>query len=265
LLRTTRSVSLTDAAQPYFLTCCRLLEELDEANRRMSLQQGVNGGRLRLAVHPAIVNEAFSRLLRRYRSMAPHVSLVVSVEDGAVSLFDGRFDIAILPSHRVEQATVIRRALTGSPSILVASPDYLGEYGFPESASDLAAHFLLVDRGAKRKSPDAMELLESGRKVSVPMMSSMQGDEVLLRSAALSGTGIAVLPEAMVREDIGTGKLVHVLPECTATDCHTEMCLFYAHRELQPARLRTFVDFCIGFFRAADSCSNATLDFATVP
>ena len=35
LLRTTRSVSLTEAAQPYYLSCCRLLEELDEANRRM--------------------------------------------------------------------------------------------------------------------------------------------------------------------------------------------------------------------------------------
>ena len=29
LHRTTRSVTLTEAAQPYYLSCCRLLEELD--------------------------------------------------------------------------------------------------------------------------------------------------------------------------------------------------------------------------------------------
>ena len=81
-------------------------------------------------------------------------------------------------------------------------------------------------------------------------MSSMDGNEVLLRAAALTGTGIATLPETMVREDIDMGHLVHILPECTTSDSNVEICLFYSHRELLPARLRTFVDFCAEFFRA---------------
>jgi DNA-binding transcriptional LysR family regulator len=81
-------------------------------------------------------------------------------------------------------------------------------------------------------------------------MSSMDGNEVLLRAAALTGTGIATLPETMVREDIDMGHLVHILPDCTASDSNVEICLFYSHRELLPARLRTFVDFCADFFRA---------------
>jgi DNA-binding transcriptional LysR family regulator len=54
----------------------------------------------------------------------------------------------------------------------------------------------------------------------------------------------------MVREDIDMGQLVHILPECTTSDSNVEICLFYSHRELLPARLRTFVDFCAEFFRA---------------
>jgi DNA-binding transcriptional LysR family regulator len=81
-------------------------------------------------------------------------------------------------------------------------------------------------------------------------MSSMDGNEVLLRAAALTGTGIATLPETMVREDIDMGHLVHILPACTTADGNVEICLFYSHRELLPARLRTFVDFCAEFFRA---------------
>lgn len=34
-------------------------------------------------------------------------------------------------------------------------------------------------------------------------MSSIDGDEVLVRAAALAGTGIAALPEATIREDRG--------------------------------------------------------------
>ncbi|MCP3706339.1 LysR family transcriptional regulator [Paraburkholderia sp. CNPSo 3274] len=250
LLRTTRSVSLTDAAQSYYLICCRLLEELDEANRRIAMEHEVNGGKLRLVVHPMLVSGTFSQLVRRYRAIAPHVSLVVSVQDHATNLFDGRFDIAILPPNLVEQSTVIRRTLSRSPRILVAAPGYLEQYGAPESAAKLTNHFLLIDPETRKKNADFIDLREGGRKVSITPMSSMEGNEVVLRAAALNGTGIATLPETMVREDIDMGYLMHVLPECTASDSSVEICLFYSHRELIPARLRMFVDFCTEFYRA---------------
>lgn len=251
LLRTTRSVSLTEAAQPYYQICCRLLEELDEANRRISQEHEINGGKLRLVVHPMLMSETFSRMVRRYRAIAPNVGLVVSVQDGVTNLYDGRFDIAILPPHLVEQSAVIRRTLCRSPRILVASPAYLAQNGTPDTAGNLENHFMLVDPESKKKSPDFIDLYEGGRRVSVSPMSSMVGNEVLLRAAALTGTGIATLPETMVREDIDMGHLVHILPECTASETAVEVCLFYSHRELLPARLRTFVDFCAEFFRAS--------------
>src|SRR6202000_2244145 len=54
LLRTTRSVSLTEAAQPYYLSCCRLLEELDEANRRIARSRETDSGKPRLFAHPML-------------------------------------------------------------------------------------------------------------------------------------------------------------------------------------------------------------------
>jgi DNA-binding transcriptional LysR family regulator len=252
LLRTTRSVSLTEAAQSYYLICCRLLEELDEANRHIALQREVNGGKLRLVVHPMLVSATFSQLVRRYRAITPHVNLVVSVQDHPTNLFDGLFDIAIFPPQFVEQSTVIRRTLSRSSRILVAAPAYLAQCGVPESASELANHFLLIDPETKKKRAQGIDLHEGGRKVSISLMSTMEGSEGVLRAAALNGTGIAMLPEAMVREDIARGDLVHVLPECTASDSDAEICLFYPHRKLIPARLRMFVDFCADFFRIPD-------------
>jgi DNA-binding transcriptional LysR family regulator len=252
LHRTTRSVSLTEAAQPYYLSCCRLLEELDEANRRITHEREVDGGRLRLAVHPMLVSETFTRLVLSYHAIAPNVNLMVSVQDGTVNLYDGRFDMAILPPHLVEQSAVIRRTLSKSPRILVAAPGYLEQYGTPEAASELTSHFLLLDPESRQKDSDFVELLEDGKRVSVLPMSSLDGNEVLLRAAALTGTGIATLPEAMVREDIAMGHLTHILPQCSTSDSNVEICLFYSHRELLPARLRTFVDFCAEFFRAPD-------------
>jgi DNA-binding transcriptional LysR family regulator len=251
LLRTTRSVSLTEAAQSYYLSCCRLLEELDEANRRITRAREVDSGKLRLIVHPMLMSETFSRLVRGYHAIAPNVSLIVSVQEGAANLYDGRFDMAILPPHLVEQTAVIRRTLSKSPRIFVAAPAYLEQYGVPQVAAELSHHFLLLHTDSRKKGVDVVDLLESGTRVSVSPKSSMDGNEILLRAAVLMATGIAALPETMVRGDIEAGRLTHILPLCTTSDSKAEICLFYSHRELLPVRLRTFIDYCTQFFRSS--------------
>jgi DNA-binding transcriptional LysR family regulator len=259
LHRTTRSVTLTEAAQPYYLSCCRLLEELDEANRRIAQEREVDSGRLRLVVHPMLVSETFSRFVSSYHAIAPNVNLMVSVQEGAVNLYDGLYDLAILPPDLVEQSAVVRRTLSKSSRVMVASPGYLDRYGTPTQAADLSGHFLLLDRQSRQKGTNFIELLEDGRRVSVLPMSSMDGNDVLLRAAALTGTGIAALPEAMIREDIAMGHLIQVLPDCSTSNGGVEICLFYSHRKLLPVRFRTFVDFCTEFFRLNGSTQAADM------
>jgi DNA-binding transcriptional LysR family regulator len=263
LHRTTRSVSVTEAAQSYYLSCLRLLEELDEANRRITQEREIDTGRLRLAVHPMLISRTFSRLLANYQTIAPNVNLTVSVQEEAVNLYDGHFDMAILPPHLVEQSAVIRRPLSRSPHIFVAAPSYLERYGTPEAALDLANHFLLLGTASRQKSTNFIDLLENGKTVSVLPMSSMNCNEALLRAAALAGTGIATLPEAMVREDVAMRHLTHVLPQCSTSETVVEICLFYSHRELLPVRLRTFVDFCTEFFRTVPQ--NFPNEMSTIP
>ena len=262
LHRTTRSVMLTEEAQPYYFSCCRLLEELDEANRRITREREVDSGRLRLVVHPMLVSETFSRLVSGYLAIAPNVNLMISVQEGAINLYDGHFDMAILPPHLVEQSAVIRRTLTKSSRVFVASPGYLRQYGTPSDGSSLSRHFLLLDPQSRKKGTNFIDLLEDGQRVSVLPMSSMDGNEVLLRAAALTGTGIAALPEAMVREDILMGHLTQILPHCSTSETSDEICLFYSHRELLPARFRTFIDFCAEFFRS--DVSTAQLETCSV-
>jgi DNA-binding transcriptional LysR family regulator len=250
LLRTTRSVSLTEAAQPYYVSCCRLLEELDEANRRITQEHYVNGGRLRLAVHPTLIGEPLSRMMLRYRTIAPDVGFSIFVQRSTTNLYDSRFDIAILPPDLVEQSAVVRRTLFRSPRILVASPAYLQEYGTPKSASMLSSHFLLHDPESTKRSANSVELWEGGRRVTVSPISLMEGNEVLLRATVLAGGGITALPRMMVDNDVRNGRLIQILPDCATLESSQEICLFYLHRKLLPARIRTFVDFCADFFKA---------------
>ncbi|WP_459709105.1 LysR substrate-binding domain-containing protein [Paraburkholderia sp. 2C] len=212
-------------------------------------QREVDSGRLRLAVHHGLVGPAFSRFISDYHSISPNVNLQVSVKSGAVNLYDGQYDMAMVPAPLVDQQGVIRRTLYRSASVLVASPGYLDKWGTPKRLADLAAHYLLVHPDLRQGGSNSVDLIEDGRAASVAPMSSIDADEVSLRAAALAGIGIATLPEAMLHEDLAVGALVPVLAHCSARNPAGEICLFYSDRELLPVRSRTFVDFCVQFFR----------------
>jgi DNA-binding transcriptional LysR family regulator len=249
--RTTRSIVLTEEARLYYVTCCKIVEELEQAHRQIIHAAEDNTGALCLVVHPMLINAALSKFVSGYRALAPKINLTVIAQERAINLYDGHIDMAILPAHLIEQSTAIRRPLTASSSVLVASPEYLYNVGVPAHVAELSGHILLKNWRSRQHDTKFFELLEDGQNISVAPMSSIDGDEVLLHTIVLGGAGIAVLPETMVREDIESGRLVQVLPHCSTVDGEVEICLFYSHRNL-PVRLRTFVDYCIKFFRSAD-------------
>jgi DNA-binding transcriptional LysR family regulator len=249
LHRTTRSVTLTEEAQLYYCSCRRLLEELDEANRRLMHEKELASGPLRLVVHSMLIGDSLARLISMYNDLCPEVNLTVSMHDGFVNLYDGQYDIAVVPPDRVENSAVIRRTLVRSKKIFVASPGYLSSHSSLQKCADLSCHFLLLDPKVRKKGSDLIEVMEEMQPVRIAPLSSMDGNETTLRSAVLAGTGIAALPEMIVRQDIAQGRLVRVLPDCSTTECEVEICLFYTGRELLPARFRSFIDFCAEFFR----------------
>jgi DNA-binding transcriptional LysR family regulator len=130
-------------------------------------------------------------------------NLMVSVRQEAVNLSNGEYDMAIVARHLVEQAAIIHRTLWKSPRVLADSPGYLRKHGTPQRAPTCRGMRCCSTPGLRQYGTHFIEFLEHGRPVSVLPMSSIDGDEVLVRAAALAGTGIAVLPEATIREDRG--------------------------------------------------------------
>jgi hypothetical protein len=92
-----------------------------------------------------LMSDTLSRLVSDYHAIAPNVNLRVSLQGSAVNLYDEHHDVAIVPPHLVEQSAMIRRTLSKSSNVLVASPACLDKYGIPLHAEDLSTHFLLVD------------------------------------------------------------------------------------------------------------------------
>jgi DNA-binding transcriptional LysR family regulator len=63
-----------------------------------------------------------------------------------------------------------------------------------------------------------------------------------LHLAALQGMGLAMLPKWMIGQDVESGRLVHVLPECMYGGTVYGV---YPSRKYLSSKVRTFIDFLL--------------------
>ena len=98
---------------------------------------------------------------------------------------------------------------------LVASPWLVKQFGPVRAVEDLNAYPMLAITTASERctwritAPDGTTRTISSRPRLVTE------DFVTLRDAALAGVGAAHLPKRVVRQEIASGELVHLLPEWT--------------------------------------------------
>jgi DNA-binding transcriptional LysR family regulator len=68
-----------------------------------------------------------------------------------------------------------------------------------------------------------------------------------LRSAALDGLGLALLPTYCIGKDLADKSLVEVLPSYQGPE--EQISVLYPHRRFLPAKSRLFIDFMADSFR----------------
>ncbi len=211
--RTTRSVRLTDAGQ-------RLMEQAEPGmallNRSLSEAREAAGqprGVLRVTAPVALGRQHVAPALVDFFERHPALRIELDLTDRLVPLAQEGFDLAIRHTSQPPDTHVATR-LCASRALLLASPAYLGRFGTPQHPAELAQHRCLpylrpgpAQWFFERQTP-ALERLR------VPVQGLLRaGNSEVLRDAALSGLGLALLPDFSVRDALRRGDLVEVLPQ----------------------------------------------------
>jgi DNA-binding transcriptional LysR family regulator len=130
-------------------------------------------------------------------------------------------------------------ALCATESVLVATRAYLRRQGEPKTPADLQSHNCLhyprsQDTPAWTFEPRA-ELREpqGGERITVPVSGNLAANNSeALREAALTGAGIALMPDFSAQAALRQGKLVQVLPDWKPVGAFAET--VYAIRPYTP-------------------------------
>ena len=242
--RTTRRMSLTEAGTLFLKRARLIVDEMEAAQQSIGDLVEEPSGHLRMTSSVAFGECVLSPLIADFRRTAPGISLELVLTDSNLDLISEGIDLAVRLAARPSDDLIATRLMTTRYHV-VASPAYLHAQGHPVAPTELSKHTCLRlnfepwKSTWKFRSPQSTETKVS---VSGPFFSS---SPLALKSAALGGSGIALLADWLVAEDLKAGRLTNLFADyaCAGTDFDTAAWLLFPSRSYMPVKTRTMIDF----------------------
>ncbi|WP_428773150.1 LysR family transcriptional regulator [Vibrio sp.] len=240
--RTTRKVSLTEAGRHYYQSCMQVLEDIDEMENALSDMDAEVRGKLTISAPMSFGSRHLPQLLVDFQRKHREIAVDIRLEDRKVNIVEEGIDVA-LRIGKLPSSSLIAKKIVPVKMAICASPDYLREYGEPESLDDLAQHRFL-----KYSYGDPVNLFQgvthsSDIKLSAKLVAN-NGD--LLVNAAVCGGGIIVQPTFIAGDAISHGQLKVILPGMEPDPLY--LYAVYANRQFLARKVRAFIDFVSDYY-----------------
>jgi DNA-binding transcriptional LysR family regulator len=245
LMRTTRSVTLTDAGRAYLSHVQKIFEDLNDIESSLRSDAKEPSGTIKLTAPLSFGMQYLAPALASYLEQYPKVSIRTYLSDRRVDLSGEGFDLAIRVGA-MKDAALRARKLSAGRRVVCASPAYLKKHGRPKKPSDLQDHNCLSYLNlAEGKS---WPFISGGKKIWQPVTGNFLSDNGdLLHQAALAGGGITLLPTFIVGRSIAEKKLAVVLEEYEEKDF--DIYAVYPETKHVPQKIRTLIDHFADCFR----------------
>lgn len=245
MIRTTRSLALTEAGQTYFLFCEEMLSQLDEMDARMRAENREVRGELPILC-PKWLAEPVTRALVAFVQLYPEVRPRLHLESMPQTAYEflSKGCEVSLNVRPVPDSRIISRKLFELPYVLCASPDYIARTAEPNRPVDLICLAGLV------QSTYPQWIFSDGVHTEhiLPSAAFAANSYIALRTAALGGLGITAVPLTLVHDDLADGRLVRVMPNW---DCEKQsLFALLAPERTAPKRAQALTAFLADWFRS---------------
>lgn len=243
--RNTRKTKLTPEGQIYYTKCTEVLESLISTEKALKVNKEAISGKLKISVPETFFNYKIIPYVKCFCAQYPQLKLDFHVTNRNIDFITETYDIAvrlIQPDTRLEPF-LVKRKLYCATSGLFASPEYLSENNIIYEPADIQNHKCInfsISQNNKKFSWKYIDksTAHSNGTDQIHVFDSMLATKFL----AINGNGIVQLFRFAVQEELQSGKLVEILPECSQ-DNQWEFCFLYPQSNKNSAKLRVFIDY----------------------
>lgn len=246
--RTTRQLSLTEVGGAYHNKIIDILADVEEAEQSVSELQNNPVGVLRIMSTSSFGAFHIARAIKDYKKQCPRVTLELILSDDFENLVDRGMDLAFQVGWLPDSSNIALK-LSSSRLIVCAAPAYIEEHGAPETPAGLKDHVCLGMRSSLF-SPSHWTFNIDGEEATVDVNSDylVTNKADVLRVAAINGSGLTQLPSYVIGLDIQSGRLRPLLEDYEPRPLPISM--VYSHRQHMSLKIRSFVDYMKGYFKA---------------
>jgi DNA-binding transcriptional LysR family regulator len=214
LTRTTRSVSPTEAGERLLQNVGPRLEEIEAEIAAVSDLGDKPAGTVRItSIDHTIDNVLWPRLaplLPQY----PDLHVEISSDYRMVDIAAERYDIGVRWGDQVEKDMIAVRLTPDVKMTIVGAPAYFAHRPVPTSAQDLMKHNCINLRLASSGGLYAWELRHDGQDLELRVRGQLVFNSAYqILNAALSGCGLAFLPEDLTGAHVRAGRLLSVMED----------------------------------------------------
>lgn len=236
LTRSTRALALTEIGRDVFERSQGLLAAMDDTIAAAANSQGAPSGILRLTCGEEFGALVVSQWIVAFQTAYPDVRVEAVLTNRVVDLIHEGFDLAVRVGL-LPDSSLSARKLGDIAYGIYASPVYLKRRGAPKRIEDLPTHDVLAFTGGSA-APTLVKGEESFVLSATPRLAA--DNNALLRTAAIGGLGIAVLPSFQGDALTAAGLLCSILPGWGRKPAPVHA-IFPSSRYLTP-KVRAFVD-----------------------
>jgi len=214
LIRTTRSVSPTEAGERLMQALAPNFENIDTALSGLSDLRDRPSGHIRLTTSEHAAATILWPVLETFLPRYPDIHVEVITDSTLTDIAAERFDAGIRLGEQVAKDMIAVPIGPPTRLVVVGTPAYLDNRTPIAHPRDLTAHDCINIRFLTRGGLYTWEFEKDGHALNVRVEGQLTFNSIeRIRVAVLAGYGLAYLPEDMVRSSITDGRLRQVLDD----------------------------------------------------
>lgn len=239
--RTTRSVSISDAGKSFLQRISPAIQEIELAVENANEFRDSPKGNLRISTSEVAAKIAFYPAFSSFLARFPEVKLELVIQEQLVDIVEEGLDAGIRLVDSVPKDMI---AVPFGPAefrpLVVASPEYLAQYGEPQTPDELNNHNCIAYRFSTGQVYNWEFMRDGIHTVIRPGGNVIVNELSVAIKAAKCGTGIAYINDWSIKAELEKGELVTVLSAWCLP--FSGLALYYPGHRLVPSGLRALID-----------------------
>ena len=214
LTRTTRSVAPTEAGDRLLQAAGPRLEEIDAELTALTALRDRPSGTIRITAHDHAIRAVLWPALETLLPAYPDIKVEIVIDYGLTDIVAERYDAGVRSGEMVAKDMIAVRIGPDMRSAVVGAPSYFARRPRPKTPRDLTAHTCINLRLPTHGGLYAWEFQKGKHELKVRVEGQLifNGTTPML-DAALSGFGLAYVPEDAVQAHLAAGLLIQVLAD----------------------------------------------------